>query len=179
MKLTAGQTAPLFITKDIWGNTIDLSKVDNKKILLSFLRYAECAVCQLRVSEIMRERKIFLEKNIGIIAIFQSPAENVKLNISDKTHFDFTVIADPDRVLYNLYHVKPSWYKMIKTTNLKGIKRVMDAIKMGFKPGGKVEGYFHQIPADFILDQNKNILVAKYGNNAIDHIPLANILEGA
>lgn len=176
MQLTKGQKAPSFITNDIWGNTIDLVKIENKKILLSFFRYAECAVCQLRVSEIMREKNKFKEQNIEVITVFQSPAENLKLNIADKIHFDFTVIADPERILYDLYYVKPSWIKMLKTINLKGIKRVVESIKAGFKPGGKVEGQFHQIPADFVIDYNKNIFVAKYGNNVVDHIPLNEIL---
>jgi len=176
MQLTKGQRAPSFVTNDIWGNTINLAQIENKKILLSFFRYAECAVCQLRVSEIMREKSKFKDQNIEVIAIFQSPVESLKLNIADRIHFDFTVIADPERVLYDLYYVKPSWTKMLKTMNLDGIKRVFESIKAGFKPGGKVEGKFHQIPADFVIDDNKTILVAKYGNNIVDHIPLCEIL---
>lgn len=176
MQLTKGQKAPSFTTNDIWGNTIDLAQLRNKKILLSFFRYAECAVCQLRISEIMREKNKFKEQNIEVIAIFQSPAASLKVNITDKIHFDFTVIADPERVLYDLYAVKPSWIKLFRTMNLSGVKRVIKSVKAGFKPGGKVEGQFHQIPADFIIDQNQNILVAKYGNSVIDHIPLSEIL---
>jgi thioredoxin-dependent peroxiredoxin len=175
MQLTKGQKAPTFITEDIWGNTIDLHLIE-KKILLSFFRYAECAVCQLRVSEIMSKKNKFKEQSIEVIAIFQSPTDSLKLNIVDKTHFDFIVISDPKRILYNLYSVKPSWKKMFKTMNVNGIKRVFESIKAGFKPGGKVEGLFHQIPADFLIDSSKNILVAKYGNNVVDHIPLDKIL---
>jgi peroxiredoxin Q/BCP len=176
MQLKKGQNAPSFVAIDIWGNTINLAQIEKRKILLSFFRYAECAVCQLRISEIMREKNKFKEQNIEVIVIFQSPAESLKLNIVDKIHFDFTVIADPERILYELYSVKPSWAKMLKTMNLNGIKRVFESIKAGFKPGGKVEGQFHQIPADFIIDHNKIILVAKYGNNVVDHIPLKEIL---
>jgi thioredoxin-dependent peroxiredoxin len=176
MQLKKGQQAPTFTTKDIWGNTIDLAQIEHKKILLSFFRYAECAVCQLRVSEIMREKQNFRDQHIEVIAVFQSPAESLQLSIVDKMHFDFTLIADPKRILYDLYAVKPSWPKMFKTMNLNGIKRVFESQKAGFKPGGKVEGQFHQIPADFLIDQNKTILVAKYGNNVVDHIPLNEIL---
>lgn len=176
MQLTKGQKAPSFVTNDIWGNRIDLAQFENKKILLSFFRYAECAVCQLRVSEIIREKEKFEKQNIEVIAIFQSPSESLKINIADRIHFDFTVIADPERILYDLYYVKPSWIKMLKTMNLHGIKRVFESIKAGFKPGGKVEGQIHQIPADFVICENKNILVAKYGNNVVDHIPLKEIL---
>ncbi len=176
MQLLKGETAPAFKVNDIWGNTIDLTQIKNEKILLSFFRYAECAVFQLRMVEIMREKKTFKEQNIEVIAIFQSQPESLKINIVDKIHFDFTIIADPDRTLYDLYDVKPSWVKMVKTMNVKGVKRVLQSIQAGFKPGGKVEGQFHQIPADFIIDQDRKILVAKYGNNVVDHIPLKEIL---
>ena len=36
MKLVSGQKAPLFVTKDIFGNIIDLSQIENQKIILSF-----------------------------------------------------------------------------------------------------------------------------------------------
>ncbi len=177
MQLSQGQTAPTFKVNDIWGNSVDLAKIENKKVLLSFFRYAECAVCQLRIVEIMREKERFKQQDIAIIAIFQSPPDSLKTSIVDKTHFDFTIIADPEKVLYQLYSVKPSWIKMMKTFNLKGIKRVIQSMKAGFKPGGKVEGQIHQIPADFILDRNKKILVSKYGDNVADHIPLNEIFD--
>ncbi|WP_339810624.1 peroxiredoxin-like family protein [uncultured Imperialibacter sp.] len=176
MQLKKGQKAPLFVTHDIWGNIIDLKLIGDKKILLCFFRYAECSVCQLRVSEIMGAKTRFSEQGIKVIAVFQSPAESLRLTIADKPHFDFAVIADPERVLYDLYFVKPSWIKLFKTINLSGVKRIFKSIRAGFKPGGKVEGLFHQIPADFIIDSNKDILAAKYGNNVVDHIPLSEIL---
>lgn len=177
MQLQKGQKAPQFSVNDIWGNTVDLSKIESTKTLLSFFRYAECAVCQLRIVEIMRAKEDFKKQNIAVIAIFQSPAESLKASIVDKTKFDFTLISDPDRKLYELYQVKPSWLKTLKTVNAKGIKRVLASMKEGFKPGGKIEGLMNQIPADFILDKNKNILTAKYGDNVIDHIPLVEVLE--
>ncbi|MCB0646918.1 MAG: hypothetical protein KDC49_09650 [Saprospiraceae bacterium] len=50
-------------------------------------------------------------------------------------------------------------------------------MKAGFKPGGKVEGNFYQIPADFIIDRNGKILKAKYGENVIDHVDLSELLK--
>lgn len=177
MQLRKGELAPLFVATDIWGKPIHLDQLGNKKVLLSFFRYAECAICQLRMVEIMREKERLKQLDITVIAVFQSPAESLIKGIVEKTKFDFTIIADPNRRLYELYSVKPSWLKMIQTVNLNGIRRVYQSIKEGFKPAGKVEGLFHQIPADFIIDENKRIVVAKYGNNVVDHIPLNEILE--
>lgn len=177
MQLQKGQSAPHFAVTDVWGNTFDLAKIENKKVLLCFFRYAECAVCQLRVSEIMRERENFKKQNIEVVAVFQSPVESLKKNIIDKTHFDFTLIADEDRFLYKLYNVNASWLKTLKTLSIKGIKRIIESKNAGFSPGGKAEGLMNQIPADFIIGKDKKILVAKYGDNVVDHIPLNEILE--
>ena len=177
MQLENGQSAPNFVVNDIWGNTIDLARMENKNVLLCFFRYAECAVCQLRIAEIMREKENFKKQNIEVIAVFQSSVESLKKNIVDKTHFDFTLIADEDRTLYKLYKVNASWLKTFKTLSIKGITRIIESKNAGFSPGGKVEGLMNQIPADFIIGLDKRILVAKYGDNVIDHIPLTDILN--
>jgi len=177
MKLSSGQKAPAFTSKDIYGNTVSLSQIENQKILLSFFRYAECAMCNLQISKIMKYRHLFEEKRIRLIAVFESPAESLKISIADRHGFDFTIIADVNRDLYKLYGAKPSWIKTMRTMSAKGFKHLSQAVKLGFKAGGKVEGTFHQIPADFLIDANKTIQIAHYGSSVIDHFPLEEIFS--
>lgn len=177
MNLTKGQKAPNFKTNDIWGNEIDLSKSDNQTTLLTFFRYAECALCNLRVSEIMRNKEELTKKNIRLITIFESPVDSLKSNIADRHQFGFTIIADQERKLYDLYQVKPSWLKLMQTMTWKGIRSALKASKMGFALGGKVEGSFNQIPADFLINKNGIIEIAHYGDSVIDHIPLSEVLK--
>lgn len=177
MKLSSGQKAPDFTVKDIYGNSINLSQIKDQKILLSFFRYAECAMCNLQVSKMMKHKDLFQNKGIKIIAVFESPAESLKKSIADKHGFDFTIIADVNRNLYKLYSVKPSWIKTIRTMSVKGFQHLSQAIKLGFKAGGKVEGTLHQIPADFLIDANKTIQIAHYGNSVIDHFPLEELFK--
>jgi thioredoxin-dependent peroxiredoxin len=175
MKLSVGQPAPVFITKDIWGNEFNLAEIKSQKMLITFFRYAECALCNLRISEVVRFQDNLKRNNIKFIAIFQSPDISLRESVASKHQFDFTIISDPDRELYNLYDVKPSWLKLFQTLNIKAIKSVFQAAKLGFKPGGKVEGAFHQIPADFVINENKTIEIAHYGNSVVDHLPLKDI----
>ncbi len=177
MKLTKGQKAPNFKATDIWGNKIELSKIDNQKTLLTFFRYAECALCNLRVSEIKIRKDELAQKNIQLIAVFESPVDSLIKNVANVHQFDFMIIADQERRLYNLYNVSPSWFKLIQTMSLKGISSVIKASKLGFRPGGKIEGKMHQIPADFLIDKNGFIEIAHYGNNVIDHIALSEVLK--
>ena len=177
MKIRSGEKAPVFISKDIYGNTINLSQIDNQKILLSFFRYAECAMCNLQISKIMKYKDFFDEKGIRLIIVFESPVESLKVSIADRHGFDFAIIADVNRELYNLYGVKPSWLKTMKTMSAKGFQHLSQATKLGFKAGGKVEGTLHQIPADFLINSDKTIQIAHYGNSVIDHFPLEKIFD--
>lgn len=177
MKLVSGQKAPLFVAKDIFGNTVDLSQIENQKILLSFFRYAECAMCNLQISKIMKNKDAFAKKGISLITVFESPAESLKSSIVNRHDFDFTIIADTNRELYKLYQVSPSWLKTMRTLSVKGFQHLQQAIQLGFKAGGKVEGTLHQIPADFLIGIDKKIEIAHYGNSVIDHFPLEKIFE--
>ena len=177
MKLKQGQKAPNFEMSDIHGTKINLHKLSNQKVLLTFFRYAECALCNLRISEINNESERLKQLDIKLIAVFQSSKESLIKAIYDRHSFDFTTISDPELKLYNLYGVKPSWIKLMKTTTWKGIRSMIKASSKGFKLGGKVEGKFNQIPADFLLNKDTYIEIAHYGDNLIDHIPIKRILK--
>ncbi|PCI02231.1 MAG: hypothetical protein COB81_05585 [Flavobacteriaceae bacterium] len=177
MILKQGQKAPNFEMSDIFGTKINLHKLSNQKVLLTFFRYAECALCNLRISEIKRESERLKELDIKLIAVFQSSKESLVKAIYDRHSFDFTIISDPELKLYSLYGVNSSWIKLIKTTSWKGIKSMIKASAKGFKLGGKVEGKFNQIPADFLLNSSNYIEIAHYGDNLIDHISMQKILK--
>ena len=177
MKLKQGQKSPNFEISDIHGAKINLHKLSNHKVLLTFFRYAECALCNLRISEIKNESERLKELDIKLIAVFQSSKESLIKAIYDRHSFDFTIISDSELKLYKLYSVKPSWIRLMKTTTWKGIKSMMKASSKGFKLGGKVEGKFNQIPADFLLNKDKYIEIAHYGDNLIDHISINKIIK--
>ena len=177
MKLKIGQKVPKFIMEDIWGSEINLNELSSQKVLLTFFRYAECALCNLRISEVMRYQTQMQEQGIHFIAVFESSVDSLQKNVADRHQVKFTIIADPDRELYNLFQVKPSWTNLFRTISFKAIKKVISASKLGFKPGGKVEGAFNQIPADFLIGKSAIIEIAHYGNSVIDHLPLEEILN--
>lgn len=176
MKLKNGQLAPSFDVLDIHGKEISLHKLTNRKVILTFFRYAECALCNLRVSELQNESKRLEQLDIKLIAVFQSSKDSLIKSIYNRHTFDFIIISDPKLELYNLYGVKPSWLKLIKTSTLEGLKTMIKAYSKGYEIGGKVEGKFHQIPADFIINAENKIEIAHYGNNIIDHISIEKII---
>lgn len=171
MKLIKGQLAPNFTAIDIHGEEICLYQLKNKKILLSFFRYSECALCNLRIAEMNKRSKELKDLGVKIIVIFQSSRASLLNNIYNKHSFDFTIISDEDFFLYKLYSVTVSWGGLIRTFSLKGFKSIFKASKMGYKIGGNIEGKLHQIPADFLINDNKVLELVHYGNSLIDHVP--------
>jgi thioredoxin-dependent peroxiredoxin len=176
MSLSKGQKAPIFKVNDIWGNEIDLQNTKGQTTLLSFFRFADCPMCNMRVGEIMRNKQLLTDKNIRVIAIFESPTESIKASIVDRHRFDFTIISDPSKTLYKRYEVQPSWWKMMKSMGFAGMKKMIQAKKQGFNLMGNIDGEMHQIPADFLIDKNGIITVAYYGNDIADHLALEEIL---
>lgn len=179
MKLKQGQIAPNFEVLDIHGEKINLHKLSNQKVLLTFFRYAECALCNLRISELKKESERLKKLDIKLIAVFQSNKNSLIKSVYNKHLFDITIVADPYFELYDLYGVKPSWIKLIRTLTWNGISSMMRASRKGFELGGKTEGKFHQIPADFLINRERIIEVAHYGNSVIDHVPIDKILKTA
>ncbi len=177
MKFIPGQKAPLFAVQDIFGNTVNLAQIQNQKIILSFFRYATCPMCNVQIAKIMQQKEYFEKNNLKVIAVFESSAESLMEYIVDRHDFHFTILADPNRELYRMYGVKPSWLKTLKTLSLKGLENILLALKKGYKIISKVEGTVNQIPADFLIDEDKIIRIAHYGDSVVDHYPLENFLR--
>lgn len=133
MKLMKGQLAPNFKTTDIHGTTVDLYQLKGRKILLSFFRYAECALCNLRIAEMKKASEKFERHNIEVIAVFQSSKKSLLAAIQDRHDVHFTIIADGGRELYDLYGVKASWTKLLRTASIRGIQSIATAASQGFK----------------------------------------------
>ena len=173
MRLIEGQKAKDFSTSDIFGNDIILQNFKGKKILLSFYRYASCPLCNLRVSELIDQDAYFKEEGLELLAIFQSPKDRI-LEYVGKQNTPFSIIADPEQRLYNLYGVEISGLGLIRALFKPG--KFKEALNKGFHTG-TMEGPKTRIPADFIIGENGIILKAYYGKDIGDHMPIEMIKE--
>lgn len=169
MKLRSGDKIIDFNIEDINGNMIKLSEYNNKKVLLSFYRYASCPFCNLRVQELKRNYDNYMSKGLEIIAIFESPKESI-LKYAGSQDAPFPIIPDPERKLYKDYHIEKSLFKFIKGLfNLKLFKAAL----LGFLPG-RMENDKTMVPADFLIEGGI-IKQAYYGKDISNHIPLDDI----
>ena len=173
MKIKTGQPVKDFRTEDLLGNTVALQDFKGKRLMLSFYRYAACPLCNLRVHHLIQHHASFVERNLHLVAVFQSPKESI-LKYVGKQSIPFPVIADPERLLYQLYGVESSWSGFIKGS--LRLASVSSALMKGFLPG-KMEGIKSMVPADFLIGPDLSVQVAYYGSDIGDHLPIEKIKE--
>ena len=171
MKLKEGNQAKHFRLEDISGKTISLDDYKERKLLLSFYRYASCPLCNLRVSELSQNYDRLSKQGLHIISFFQSPKESMMKYVG-RQNAPFPIIADPERMVYKQYGIEWSWFGYIRGGLSISMVR---ALRNGFKIG-KMEGKKNLLPADFLIE-NLIIKSAYYGKTISDHIPIEEIEE--
>ncbi|WP_128895853.1 peroxiredoxin-like family protein [Longirhabdus pacifica] len=173
MRLQEGQKAIPFMVKDIFGHEVSLQKFENKKILLSFYRFAACPLCNLRVDELITLYPFFEKENIEVVAVFQSSIERIKEFVG-KQNPPFPIVSDPKSKLFEQYGVENSTIKTIKA--LFKPKKFVDAYKKGFK-GGKADGDLTRVPADFLIGEDGILRKVYYGKYIGDHMPIHKLVD--
>ena len=173
MRLTTGDTAPDFVTKDINGNTIALEDYKDKKLLLSFFRYAGCTFCNLQFIKLMKRYENFHAQGLEIIAFFQSSEINVQEYIA-KYKPPFPLVPDPEKKIYNLYGIESSILGVTKS--ILTLPGHIKEIRANNITQGRVDGDVFLMPADFLIKPpNLTITKAHYGSNASSQIPFIDI----
>lgn len=173
-KLEKGDEAPAFAALTIEGKSLDLDnlKKDGKTVFISFLRYAGCPVCNLRVHELSEQYEGLKAQNIQLIVVFESSEETL-MEYTKDANLPFPIIADEDNVFYDSFGVKKSFGKVLKTAFNKDAKSKM---KQGKELYGdkkyKRDGALTRIPADFVINPQGIIETAHYGTYIGDHLDL-------
>lgn len=166
MKLKSGMQAPDIEYKDYLDAPFKLSKLQGKKVLLSFYRYAGCPFCQLRYMELVDLYDS--DPSIQLVAVFQSPAESIKEHAAG-TSSSVKVIGDPGERFYKVYGVDFGLGAWIM--GLSSAYRFFKSLRLGYKKGKK-EGEGNRIPADFLIDEQGILRHVYYGKNMDDHMPI-------
>ncbi len=172
MGIHAGQLAPTFQATTYDGQPIDLEAYRGKKVWLGFYRWASCPLCNMRIIEVIERYKEFEDAGIQMLAVFQSPPENIAKHVGRKNP-PFPLIADPDLTLYDTYGVRPSWKGMFYP---RVFMRAIQATFAG-QLSLKIDGPKAMVPADFLLDPEGLVWRSYYGQAISDHIPFGDVRE--
>lgn len=170
MQIREGQRAPAFAGTGHDGQSVDLVRYRGQPVLLSFYRYASCPVCNMRVSELIGLRQRLGPAAPAMIGVFQSPAAHIARYVGLQQP-PFPLVADPDMSLYAAFGLQSRWLGLL---SVPAIGLAARAFVRGFLPG-KIDGPFHRMPADFLIDADGTVVRAYYGSALDDHLPIEEI----
>lgn len=177
MTLQPGTPAPLFQAADLFGRTVDLAAYRGKPVLLSLLRNAACALCNLRVHQLILRYPAYQRAGLELIAVFESSREAMLQHVG-KQDVPFPLIADPEGELYALYRAESSEAKVAKTMAMPATQqRIVEAAAQGFQLTPEPGSNFLRMPADFFISADGLLTNVHYAEYVWDHMPFAVIDE--
>ena len=164
-KLKDGDMAPDFQFDTPWEPSRNFYKINEKNpCVLIFLRYQGCPVCQMEMARLKGKIDLFTQKKASVFVILQSSAQTVA-SLSSPEDWPFTIICDPDGVLFKQYGVAPGG--IFKYLHPAGLVAAVKATFSGFRHG-KFEGKETQLPAAFVVSADHKIQYAYYGTTISD-----------
>ena len=154
------------------GTNFQLDRIEGKRFMLSFFRFAACPFCNLRIHELVSRYDEFGD-DFTIVAVFDSSPANLRRHAA-RHHAPFPILADEKNIYYREYAIERSVARTVQgaATHLPSVLYAL--FVKGYWPtsfGGKLT----TMPADFLVDEAREIQVAHYGKDEGDHLPLAQV----
>jgi peroxiredoxin len=173
MKLKPGQKIKSIELPAIDGTTFKLNNIKGKTCLISFFRFAGCPFCNLRMHELVK-RYDELDKNFTIIAIFDSPLDNL-IEHAAGHKAPFPILADENNIYYKEYAIEHSISGVLKGMIFR-MPTLLKGMMKGYIPL-KFKGSITTMPAEFLVDSEGIIKMVHYGKDEGDHLPFEIIKE--
>jgi peroxiredoxin Q/BCP len=121
--LQEGDKAPVFKVLTDSGEEFDLAKHQSERIVLYFYPRADTPGCTIESCEFRDTAKKFTKKGVTILGISPDTTKD-QLKFKEKFDLNFTLLADADKTIANLYGV-------MKEKNMYG-KKVMGVARTTF-----------------------------------------------
>lgn len=170
MKLQTNMLAPAFEIPDINGNLQIPRPAPGKLLLLSFMRNASCALCNLRIHELIERYPNFRQRGLDVLAIFESAEENIRQYVL-RQNLPFPILADPKGQLYDLYGVETSEEKVTATLGAAWQNSLVQrAAEIGYPLTPEPGSNFYRLPADFLINSDGRVTAAYYSDAIGRHL---------
>ncbi len=173
MHYSVGNIVPRLRLVSILGAEVSVPSSRHSFTHLQFRRYAGCPVCNLHVRTVASRIGEIEKYSVSEVAVFNATIDEM---LPFQGDLPFTVIADPDRKLYDLFDVKMSplsiLHPAVLMPYLKGV--AADHPSGTFK--GDSGGHLG-LPADFLIGPSGKVLAVKYGRHAADNWSVDELLR--
>lgn len=168
--LKKGERIPFETVTTIFGEDISLQQ---GRTVVAFYRNVDCAMCNLRIHQLTEKAHLFNEKDIRVIIVLQSTADEIKAHLGD-AEFPFDLIADPNKKLFDAIGAKSGGLK-----TLFAMRRIGSIVKIKKQKIPLIKdqrGDTKLAPVELILDKG-TIIKAHYGSDIGDHISIKQLLK--
>lgn len=168
MKLLAPSPAPTLGLVDLQGKPVAFDT--GRRTLLSFFRDAACPFCNVRVYELTHHHQTLAALGLDIVAVFGSSEAEVQRFIARQPR-PFRIVADPDGVSHARVGIRRSLRRKLKAIVTR-IPTVLRGLRLVGLAGLDTNNL---MPADFLIDEQGQIVESYYGTDAGDRIPMERI----
>ena len=100
--LKVGDNAPYFSCKNQHGNTVNLSDMIGKKVVLFFYPKANTPGCTAEACNLNDNYNRFISEGYEIIGV-SADSEKAQKNFSDKFSFEYSLLCDEDKKIISSY----------------------------------------------------------------------------
>ena len=135
------------------------------KTAIVFLRYYGCTLCQYDMHQYAKNSGEIEATGGKLLVVLQSDPKRLADELGEVPP-PFQIICDPEQRLYKQFEIMPAETKE-KMIDAGTIKKIGLATVGGFKHGD-YEGNELQLPATFVLEQDRTIVYAHYGKSVSD-----------
>ena len=173
VRLKYGVKVKDIILPSIDGTMFNLESIIGEPFMISFLRFASCPFCNLRINELVKRFDEF-GNEFTIVAIFDSSLDNLTHH-AEGHKAPFHILADESNKYYIEYGIEHSVLGMLKGMVFR-MPTLLKGMSKGYIPN-TIKGSMTTMPADFLIDSYGIIQVAYYGKDEGDHLHFDKVKE--
>lgn len=172
--LAPGQSAPPLVLTAHTGDLFDLHKQPKaERTLVVFFRFAGCPFCNVHVHVLIERSPELTRAGMKVVGVFGSSVASIRDRVA-RQQPTFPILADPDdtaHIAWGATH--DSTLGMLDPRNTAA---ALQAVARRGTLGGRTDGKFVRMPADFVLDSDLRVHTAHYGRYAADHLSVDDVI---
>lgn len=143
------------------------------------MRFIGCRTCQYDMDELAQSYAAFTQRDTQVFVVLQSKRDSI-IGLKGDYSVPFDIICDPTRSLYRALDVHATATKEdripVTPEGLARLAEKQQAVKARNYQPGSVEGEAQQLPALFIIDQERRVQYAHYAVDSVDIPEIGDLL---
>lgn len=169
-KLVLGAVAPSFSLEDLDANVVSLESMRGRRVLVSFLRNAGCAVCNLWVQRTARLAPVWRDAGLDVLAIFEASAARLRTQFTGRS-VPFPVLADPAGLVHDAYGSRTDAIRIDEVIE-SGVANagLAQAAAAGFPTLREEGSNFFRIPAEVLIDEHGVVARIHVADEIVNHL---------